>query len=67
MYDVLYLNDAKRCSILATGLTREVAMDVARVEARRHNVGRMFIAGSANLPRSNAVLVIRSGPASAAA
>ena len=62
MYDVLYIDDAKRCRIVASRLERDAAADLARNEARRRHASRMFLAGSARAPQSRAVLVIRSGP-----
>jgi hypothetical protein len=62
MYDVLYLDQLSNWKLLASGLNKESAAEVARVEARRRHVGRMFLTGSASMPRSHAVVVIRSGP-----
>jgi hypothetical protein len=61
MYDVLYFDPAQHYSVLASGLTRESAAEVARAEARSRHVGRMFLAGSAAVPRSHAVLIVRTG------
>lgn len=62
MYDVLYLDKDHHCKVVASGLDREAAADVARAEAKRRHVGRMFLSGSASMPRTNAVVIIRSGP-----
>lgn len=62
MYDVLYLDQGSRCKVIASGLTRDSAVEVARSEARRRRAGRMFLSGSAWVPRSHSVLIIRSGP-----
>jgi hypothetical protein len=62
MYDVIYLDTNSRARVLAKGLSRESAAEVARAEARRRHTGRMFLAGSESVPRSHAVVVIRSGP-----
>jgi hypothetical protein len=62
MYDVLYLDPANRCKVVGSSLSRESAAGLAQAEARRRGIGRMFLSGSAAIPRGNAVLVIRSGP-----
>jgi hypothetical protein len=62
MYDVVYLNGRSGPQLLARGLNRESAAGVARAEARRLHVGRMFLAGSDSVPQSHAVVIIRSGP-----
>jgi hypothetical protein len=62
MYDVLYMDRSSHCKVVATGLGRGSAAEVARAEAQRRRASRMFLAGSAFIPRTNAVLVIRSGP-----
>jgi hypothetical protein len=62
MYDVLYLDQRSHLKVLASGLNRESAAGLAREEARRRHVGRMFLTGSAAMPSSHAVVVIRSGP-----
>ena len=59
MYDVLYLDRVQGETILAKGLAREAACDMARTEARRRQVGRMFAAGS-ELGRSDVVLIVES-------
>jgi hypothetical protein len=62
MYDVLYMDRGSHCKVVATGLGKEPAAELARAEAQRRRASRMFLAGSASIPRRNAVLVIRSGP-----
>jgi hypothetical protein len=62
MYDVIYLDGKSHPRLLAMGLNRESAAGVARAEARRRHAGRMFLAGSESVPRSHAVVIIRSGP-----
>jgi hypothetical protein len=62
VYDVLYFDQASRCSIVAAGLSRASAAEVARSEARQRKVGRMFLPGSVTVPRTHQVLIIRSGP-----
>jgi hypothetical protein len=60
MYDVLYHDSSNRERLLASGLGREAACAVARAEARRRNVGRMFLAGSVPGPRSAMILIVES-------
>jgi hypothetical protein len=57
MYDVIYLDPANRSKPLAEALRRESAVAVARSEARRRRVGRMFLAGSER-PRAGELVVI---------
>jgi hypothetical protein len=56
VYDVLYL-DRRGERIVASGLARQDACDVAKAEARRRGVGRMFLAGS-ELGRPDDLVVI---------
>lgn len=65
MYDVLYMNyreGIERRSILASGLDRDAACEVARSEARKRNAGRMFLAGSEPRPVGDVVLIVDSQP-----
>lgn len=62
MYDVLYMEQPSHPRVVATGLARERAAQLARHEAQRRGCSRMFLAGSASVPRRHAVIVIRSGP-----
>jgi hypothetical protein len=57
VYDVLYMNSSNGEKIVARGLARQDACDVARAEARRRGVGRMFLAGS-ELGRADELVVI---------
>ena len=57
VYDVLYMDRSKGERIVASGLARQDACDVARAEARRRGVGRMFLAGS-ELGRPDDLVVI---------
>jgi hypothetical protein len=57
MYDVLYMDRSKGERIVASGLARQDACDVARAEAQRRGVGRMFLAGS-ELGRPDDLVVI---------
>lgn len=60
VYDVLFLDRAHREKILASGLGREAACELARVESRRRGVGRMFLAGSEPGPVSDLVVIVES-------
>jgi hypothetical protein len=60
MYDVVYQDQSKRGKLVARGLAREAACDLARHEARRRGVGRMFLAGSDPTPRAEVILIIES-------
>ena len=68
MYDVLYLahrNGEPRRSLVASGLDRDAACDLARTEARKRNAGRMFLAGSEPRPVDDVVVIVESGPQAA--
>lgn len=60
MYDVVYLDQSKQERVLAAGLARQAAVDLACDEARRRKVGRMFLAGSK--PRAQLVVIVESQP-----
>jgi hypothetical protein len=60
MYDVVYLDRAHHRRVLAAGLGRDSAVTIARSEARRLRVGRMFLAGSEEMPRREMVLIVES-------
>jgi hypothetical protein len=57
VYDVLYMDRSNGEKIVASGLGRDDACDVAKAEARRRGVGRMFLAGS-ELGRTGDLVVI---------
>jgi hypothetical protein len=57
VYDVLYMDRSKGEKIVASGLARQDACDVAKAEAQRRGVGRMFLAGS-ELGGSDELVVI---------
>ena len=61
MYDVLYRDRRRGEKLLARGLPREAACELARMEARRRHVGRMFLAGSEPLNGADVVLIVESG------
>ena len=58
MYDVLYLDQASHARVIAAGLGRDSAVTIARAEARRRRVGRMFLAGSELSPRGELVVIV---------
>jgi hypothetical protein len=63
MYDVLYMayrDGQPERSVLATGLDRDRACEMARDEARRRNAGRMFLAGSEPHAVGDVVLIVDS-------
>jgi hypothetical protein len=60
MYDVVYLDQSRRKRVLAAGLAREGAVTLARAEARRLRVGRMFLCGSDPLPAPKTILIVES-------
>jgi hypothetical protein len=60
MYDVVYLDRAQRQTVVAAGLARDAACDLALTEARRRGVGRMFLAGSERSLRGEHVLIVES-------
>jgi hypothetical protein len=60
MYDVVYLDRTQRQTLVAAGLAREAARDLACEEAKRRKVGRMFLAGSRETPAGDVVLIVES-------
>lgn len=60
MYDVLYLDRASRSEIVAEALRRESAVRIARAEASRRRVGRMFLAGSEDVRTGGMVLIVEA-------
>jgi hypothetical protein len=65
MYDVLYMvyrDGIESRSLVASGLDRDTACEVARTEARKRNAGRMFLAGSEPGPIGDVVLIVESEP-----
>jgi hypothetical protein len=61
MYDVLYLDRAHGEKVVATGLARQAACEIARAEARQRGVGRMFLAGSELGSTGELVVIVESG------
>jgi hypothetical protein len=60
MYDVVYLDESRHERVLAAGLAREGAVTLARAEARRLRVGRMFLCGSESSPCGKMILIVES-------
>jgi hypothetical protein len=60
VYDVLFLDHAHGEKVLARGLGRDDACEVARVESRRLGVGRMFLAGSELGPGGDVIVIVES-------
>lgn len=60
MYDVLFLDHAHGEKVLASGLGRDDACALARLESRRLGVGRMFLAGSELSPASDVIVIVES-------
>jgi hypothetical protein len=60
VYDVLYLDQASHAQVIAAQLGRESAVTIARAEARRRRVGRMFLAGSEPSRRGDLVVIVDS-------
>lgn len=59
LFDVVYLDEHGRSRNLATSVPAEDAVRIAKREAERRHVGRMFSAGSP--PQSQCVLVVPAG------
>ena len=62
MYDVLLMERKRGCRVVGCGVGRQSATELARAEAKRRHVGRMFLAGSAGVPASDAIVIVRTGP-----
>ena len=62
MYDVLLMEGKRGSKTVACGLERESATRLAREEARRRHVGRMFLAGSVGIPNCQSIVIVRSRP-----
>ena len=60
MYDVLYVDGTHREEVVASGLGKTAACDLARAEARRRQIGRMFLGGSETSSLSKCLLIVRS-------
>jgi hypothetical protein len=60
VYDVLYMDRAYGEKVVASGLARQDACEIARAEAQRRGVGRMFLAGSEPGAMSDLILIVSS-------
>jgi hypothetical protein len=60
VYDVLYMDRTRGEKTLASGLGRQDACEVARTEARRRGVGRMFLTGSEPGPVGDLIVIVDS-------
>ena len=60
MYDVLYLDQHGGSQLVASRLDRDAAAEVARSEARRRHIGRMFLAGSERPCRGGVVVIVEA-------
>ena len=60
VYDVLYMSNGNGEQIVASGLARQDACNVAKAEARRRGVGRMFLAGSELESADELVVIVDS-------
>jgi hypothetical protein len=58
VYDVLYLDHSRRGKLVASGLDKGAACELARAEARKRGVGRMFLAGSEFGPVGDVVVIV---------
>jgi len=58
MYDVLYLDHSSRGKLVASGLVKSAARELACAEARKRGVGRMFLAGSEMGPVGDVVVIV---------
>jgi hypothetical protein len=60
VYDVLYFDRASHSEVVAEALRRESAVSIARAEASRRRVGRMFLAGSEHHRTGGMVLIVEA-------
>ena len=58
MYDVLYLDRQGAARTVAAHLNRDAAAELARAEAHRRKIGRMFLAGSERPCRGDIVVIV---------
>ena len=62
MYDVLYLDRNGHSQLLASMLERDAAAQLAREEAGRRHIGRMFLVGSERPRLGGVVLIVNAEP-----
>ena len=60
MYDVLYLDEGRRSTVLASGLAGDAAATIARNEAKARHAARMFGIGSEPPCQGRIVLIVES-------
>jgi hypothetical protein len=60
VYDVLFLDRTHGQKVLARGLARDDACQLARAESQRRGIGRMFLAGSELGPSGEVILIVES-------
>jgi hypothetical protein len=60
VYDVLYFDHHHRGKLVAAGLEKGAACELARTEARKRGVGRMFLAGSEMSPVGDCVVIVHA-------
>lgn len=60
MYDVLFLDRRHGEKVLASGLDRDDACQLARSESERRGIGRMFLAGSELGPTGDVIVIVDS-------
>ncbi len=64
MYDVVYLDERRRPTVIAAGVPGSVASAIARDEARARDAGRMFSPGSEPPCQGRLVLIVATGSGS---
>lgn len=60
VYDVLFLDRSHGEKVLARGLDRSAACELARTESQRRGIGRMFLAGSELNPVGEVIVIVDS-------
>jgi hypothetical protein len=65
VYDVLFLDRTHSQKVLARGLARDDACQLARSESQRRGIGRMFLAGSELGPMGDVIVIVESAPRAA--
>jgi hypothetical protein len=62
MYDVVFLDETRKWTVLASGLSGDAAATVARSEAKRRQAARMFRTGSEPPSKGRVVLIVEATP-----
>jgi len=65
VYDVLFLDRTHSQKVLARGLARDDACQLARSESQRRGIGRMCLAGSELGPMGDVIVIVESAPRAA--